>query len=161
MSQKTACSHFLDKSTPQPPQPHLINDELAEWVQVEWSRLTILCIETGVSLNFFSKALVFQDQDLIPSLSRIWTDSVECMRCRLLWSMIPRICLSVVQLRCANTAEMLSVLSGVETLGGRAKQHCLQTEVPISVTASMRPSPNYTDHLFCLMQTRGPIFKTS
>jgi len=49
--------------------------------------------------------------------------------------------LSVMQLCCANVAELIGVLLGVET--GRPKQHCVRTESK----DSMRPSPNYFGHL--------------
>jgi len=56
-----------------------------------------------------------------------------------------RLSCGFTRLRCANTAERIEVLLGVDTLGNL--RNTVLQGVPISLTDSMRHSPNYFVHL--------------
>jgi len=74
---------------------------------------------------------------------------IEYMKCRLLQSMSLGICRSVVQHLCANTAERIKVLLGMETPGDpRNVFHC-ELRFPAHIQCRMQPSTNCFSHSFC------------
>jgi len=67
------------------------------------------------------------------------------MRCKLLRLVIQGVCQSVTRHSCANMAERIEVLLGVETF--RDPRKVVLDGNPDSPTDWMRPSPNYFGHL--------------